>query len=141
MNENMDKKARRRTGLFLLFIGVFTAVVAAALLGIKEEDFISVDAVITEITVRGVDPEEYTVMVRYTVDGQEYEQSLGAYDSRWKVGDTLECRYDPENYENITMGSARTAGIVILVCGFALVAAGSYQFGKAVGSDEEEADF
>ena len=64
---------------------------------------------------------QYIATATYTVDGKEYTRQLDTYDPSYKVGGTVEIKYDPKNPENITSGFK--LGIVSMIIGAVLLAA------------------
>ena len=58
---------------------------------------------------------QYIVMAKYTVDGKEYTTKLDSYSPSYKVGGTVEIKYDPKNPEKITSGFG--FGIYIMIAG------------------------
>jgi len=61
----------------------------------------------------------FHVMVRYTVDGAEYETELGSYTSGMRVGQEIKIMYDPSSPDRIV--EAGYLGVV-LCFGFSVLA-------------------
>ncbi len=64
--------------------------------------------------------DSYIVTANYTVDGKEYTNVLNTYSPSYKVGKTVEVRYDPADPNKVTSGFAigvyaMVVGAVILV--------------------------
>ena len=47
---------------------------------------------------------QYIVTAKYTVDGKEYVEPINSYDPGYKVGGTVEIKYDPSDPSKITSG-------------------------------------
>ncbi len=55
-----------------------------------------------------------TIWVHYTVDGKEYDEVLQFHEvDKFKVGDTITVRYNPEKPNYVTAGKTSTAIIYI----------------------------
>ena len=122
-------------GIMLLVAGVifFTAIR-------KNQNYIE-----TESTVTRVELEEeahtdangdrveatYTVWVKYTVDGKEYEEDLGGM-SEYKAGDKMKIYYNPEDPSQITQTKSLIIPIVILAAGAAALIAGVFSSINAI---------
>ncbi len=104
----MNRLFRKFTPLILI-----AATVIFTLLGIKgikdRKAFTQTTATISSITCDdavGDEDSNYRVMVKYSVDGKEYESELGEYSSNMKEGKEIEIKYNPKNpNEIITAGS------------------------------------
>lgn len=64
--------------------------------------------------------QQYDVTVEYTVNGQKYTEKLGQYSPSYKVGDTVEVRYDPNDPSKMNGGGG--FGIYVLVIGVVILA-------------------
>jgi len=101
----------------LLIAGcVFTIILGAGNLG-KLKAYPKTEAEITRITTTysGEDT-EYEVIVKYTVDGKEYERELGSYQSSFREGKKIEIAYNPENPNEILQNS-KTSNVLVIVVG------------------------
>lgn len=58
---------------------------------------------------------QYIVTAKYTVDGKEYVEPINSYDPGYKVGGTVEIKYDPNDPTKITSGFG--IGIYIMIAG------------------------
>jgi len=65
------------------------------------------------------DDDSYIVTAKYTVDGTEYTNVLDSYSPTYKVGGTVEVRYDPADPNKITSGYG--IGIYSMVVGAAIL--------------------
>ena len=111
--------------VILMVIGLLFAGVSGFVLLQPEAETVPVDVVITDITQTGAGEDiSHTVLVSYEVDGKTYETELNAYQSGWKVGDTLTCKYEVGHPENVSYGNGMILKIGILVIGLAALAAG-----------------
>jgi hypothetical protein len=73
----------------------------------------------------------YTVYVKYTVDGKEYEVEYGVF-SGFKVGDKKTLVYNPDNPEEISDPPSTLLAIILLVGGIASLAGGIFSAVKSV---------
>lgn len=73
----------------------------------------------------------YTVYVKYTVDGTEYETEYGVF-SGFKEGDKKTIVYNPKNPTEISDPASTLLAIAILVGGIASLAGGIFSAVKAV---------
>ena len=70
---------------------------------------------------------QYIVTVKYTVDGKDYTRTLDSYSPSYKVGGTVDIKYDPKNPEKITSGFGFgiylmiAGGVILLIIIFATV--------------------
>ncbi len=74
----------------------------------------------------------YTIIVKYTVDGKEYETLLGELPG-YKVGDMMKIYYNPDDPSQITQTKSMVLPIVIIVAGVAVLAGGIVIGVRAVG--------
>ena len=73
----------------------------------------------------------YTVYVKYTVDGTEYEEEYGVF-SGYKVGDQVTISYDPKNPAEIAQpGNNKLEGYLFILAGVAALAAGIVSLARA----------
>ncbi len=82
-------------GIVFIVIGIVTSNFA----GIKQENRVKTQAIITEIDrKRDSDGDtSYKVWVQYEVQGKLYEEELGAYSSTYSEGKEIEVIYDKNN--------------------------------------------
>lgn len=66
------------------------------------------------------DDTQYTVKVKYTVNGTEYVEELGSYSPSYKVGKTINVLYDPNNPSEVHSGNG--FGIYVLIAGVVILA-------------------
>ncbi len=87
------------------------------------DTFKEVNATITNIDVEygvGEETNQYTVLVKYTVNGKEYEEEIDNYKSSYSVGDEITVKYNPQKPEEIT---AMSKGGLIVYIAVGVVAA------------------
>ena len=95
------------------------------------------DYIKTESTVSNVELEQeaytdadgsrveatYTVTVKYTVDGKEYEEELNGL-GKSQVGDKMTIYYDPEDPSMITQTKSLVIPMIMILAGIAVLAGG-----------------
>jgi ABC-type dipeptide/oligopeptide/nickel transport system permease component len=122
-------------GAVLLFFGVFTMNSAKV-----TKDYLETDAVITKAELqetpgedKNKNPEElYDITVKYTVDGQEYEEYFGVL-SGHKEGDRIKILYNPEDPALISQpGNGPVTALIFFIAGAATLAGGIVSAVKAV---------
>lgn len=64
---------------------------------------------------------QYIATAKHTVDGKEYTRQLDSYDPGYKVGGTVEVKYDPKDPTKITSGFG--FGIYLMIAGGVIVLA------------------
>ena len=64
---------------------------------------------------------QYIATAKYTVDGKEYTTKLDSYDPGYKVGGTVEIKYDPKDPSKMTSGFG--FGIYFMIAGGVIVLA------------------
>ena len=127
------KASSIKMAIGLILVGLIFAVIAGIGIASPDKATETVSAKITDIQIGGTDEEpEYHVFVSYEIDGKKYENELGAYDSSWKVGDVIECKYDPADPETLTTGNGKLFAVVFCVIGVAAIAIGVYMLVKSV---------
>ncbi|MBQ8892202.1 MAG: DUF3592 domain-containing protein [Bacilli bacterium] len=73
----------------------------------------------------------YTVYVKYTVDGQEYNEEYGVF-SGYKEGDKVTISYNPSNPSEIAQPNGFALPIVFFIVGVISLAGGVISIVKAV---------
>lgn len=80
----------------------------------------------------GYDEYDYTVHIRYEIDGKKYEDAVyPGYDSSMKVGDEVEILYQTSNPENIAEGNITGNSVIIIVIGAVITLGGLFMTVKA----------
>ena len=136
---NIFKKAEQlRFAVILLAAGLLISIISAIILLAPDGSYAKVDAVISSIEQFGEgDDAEYSVTVTYTVDGREYKSELGAYDSRWSEGDTIECEYNLDNHAVIRLNSGKLTAGILCAAGIAAVIIGVVQLVRGIKKPAE----
>ena len=114
----------------LRIFAVIIAVIALAF-GIYSTFFQSAGYLKTTATIVSIEEDQesgeddsYIVTAKYTVDGTEYTNVLDSYSPSYKVGGTVEVRYDPSDPNKITSGfgiglySMIVGGVILLITVF-----------------------
>ena len=111
---------------FLLPVGIILIVFGAVMFSIKgkQTGYKTVDAVISKVDLYADEYYEgdthhdatYTVYVKYTVGGKEYEEELGTY-PKLNVGDKMTIIYNPDNPKEISQKVSIVVPIAIIAAG------------------------
>lgn len=116
-----------------LVVGLILAVVAGVSFAAPERETETVVATIVDITSFGTGEDAtHDVTVSYEVAGANYVAVLGAYQSGWRVGDTLECKVEVGHPENISYGDGKMLRLIVLVAGILAAGAGGVMLVKAL---------
>lgn len=111
---------------FLMMLGG-AAFIIFGVIGIKEADtFVPVKAVIESIDVTpgiGDDPDEYKVIVKYTVDGTAYHSDLGTLSNGDHEGKEIDVLYDPEDLGRV-IRPGKAGPIIAIVFGAVVILGG-----------------
>lgn len=136
---NIFKKAEQlRFAVILLAAGLLISIISGIILLAPDGDYAKVDAVISSIEqLNEGDDAEYSVTVTYTVDGKEYKSELGAYDSSWSEGDTIECEYNLNNHAVIRLNSGKLMAGILCAAGIVAVIIGTVQLVKGIKKPAE----
>lgn len=113
--------------IFLLIGIVFTGILGifmAININIKK-NYVPADATIVDF-VRNHSGDNTLTVVKYFVDGQEYESSLNSYSSNWSVGDRVNVYYNPENPDETKMEIPVIMMIVFPSFGIVFIAVGLF---------------
>ena len=123
-------------GLILIIFGGIMFVINS-----KNQDYIKIEATVIDVkeeqeTTTDEDGENttntiYNVTVNYTVDGQEYTQTLDNV-SKHKVGDKMDIYYNPKDPNQITQTKSLILPIALIVAGFAALIGGIVSLVNAV---------
>lgn len=119
-------------GIILIVFGVVVRTFAK-----DNANYVKTDAVVTKTELFEEADEKnntealYTVDVRYTVDGTEYEEEYGEF-SGYKVGDHVTISYDPANPREIAQpGNNKLEAYLFILAGIAAIAAGILSLARA----------
>ncbi|MDE6412926.1 MAG: DUF3592 domain-containing protein [Eubacterium sp.] len=85
--------------VFLILGIVFTsvAIVLASINAHIKSKYTTVEATIVGFEEHHGNHDHALTFVEYSIDGQEYENSINVYNSFWSVGDKITVYYSPEN--------------------------------------------
>ena len=98
----------------------------------QNQDYEKTEATVIDVELEqeaGTDSEgnhvdaSYTVKVKYTVDGKEYEAELNGV-GKSDVGDKMDIFYDPEDPSRVTMTKSLILPMAIIAGGIAMLAGG-----------------
>lgn len=127
MNKIFTFFRESQTARFLIPVGIIFIVFGTVMFMIntKNQDYVKVEGFVskaelieeahTDIDGNHVDA-TYKVYVKYTVDGNEYDQELGEL-SGYKEGDKITIYYDPDDPSKITQTKSLILPIAIVVVG------------------------
>ena len=127
MRESRTVRFLIPAGIMLLIFGIVLFVVNR-----QNQNYLKTEAVVTNSVLEqeaSVDAEgnrteaSYTVSVKYTVDGKEYESELGGL-KEYKAGEKMTIYYNPDDPVKITMTKSMVLPIVIIAAGIAAIAGG-----------------
>ncbi len=106
--------------LIALVLGILAIVFGVK--GMSEaKNFPEVKALVTDIDTTVTydadnnSTEEYTIYVKYTVDGKEYNEVLNGGSGNIKEGDEITVRYNPEKPDYVTDVTTKTATLFIII--------------------------
>lgn len=138
---NIKKMGIKRTfigiGSIFLIIGIVLAIASG--ISISEEmDFKNnadtTEAVITDIVrYHSKNGSKRRPVIKYTVNGREYQQTLSEYHSGMSVGDSITVYYDPNDPANVSSGSLFSS-IMVTGAGVLFAAIGGVFIGVVVVS-------
>ncbi len=137
---DMIKKYEKvRFAASILVVGLIISIISGIILVKPQKDLPTVNATIISIEERGTGEDiEHTVKVSYRAGGKKYESELGAYETGWKVGDTIECRYDPENPSVVSTETGKLMPFIICLVGIAAVIYGAVNLKKSIKANSSD---
>ena len=128
MRESSVARFLLPVGLILIIFGGIMFVINS-----KNQDYIKIEATVIDVKEEQettTDEEGtnttntiYNVTINYTVDGQEYMQTLDNV-SKHKVGDKMDIYYNPKDPNQITQTKSLILPIALIVAGFASLIGG-----------------
>ena len=132
MNKTLGSIIAIVLGLVAIGFGVYTQF-------FQTKGFEQTTATITQIdqTWKGYNDEtmedeyDYTVYVKYTVDGKEYTGKADTYDGSYVEGKEITVYYNPSNPADIH-GDSGILGFIMIGIGVVLVVAGAFLLIKRV---------
>ena len=127
---------------FLIPAGLMILVFGAVYMRIslQNQHFIETEATVTKVVLeeeahRDTDgtmvDATYTVTVKHTVDGKEYEGELPGL-NEMQVGEKMKVYYDPDDPTVLTMSISRLVPMIMMCAGLAAVIGGIVSAGNAV---------
>ena len=126
-------------GRFLIGAGIILIIFGCIVRSIAKDtsNYTRTDAIVTQTELsQEADEEEdtealYTVDVKYTVDGVEYEEEYGEF-AGYKEGDQVTIAYNPKNPREIAQpGTSKNEGYLFILAGAAALAAGIFSLVRA----------
>ena len=114
-------------GLILIAFGVIVLVI-----NMKNHDYIITEATVSNVELiqedyTGTDEnhvdETYSVTVKYTVDGKDYNEKLDNV-SKYNVGDKMTIYYNPKDPSQISQSNSFTLPIIMILGGIASLTGG-----------------
>lgn len=129
MFELFKKFSLVKVAATFLIVGILLTTLSVIGIMTPQKEFTPTEAEIVRIDERtvGQDDPEYTVIVSYTVDGVTYESELGAYESGWKVGQKIECEYDPDDPANVRKDDGAIVPYIVGAAGIFGIVFGAFQ--------------
>ena len=142
MNKIATILRESKTARFLIPIGIFFIVfgIITFVLTQKAKNYLPTDSTITKVEIyeeASTDTEgnrteaTYSVTVKYTVDGKDYESVLVGV-SKQKEGDKMKIYYDPSDPSQITQSKSPIIPLIIIVAGVAALIGGIVSLVNAV---------
>ncbi|MBR2828169.1 MAG: DUF3592 domain-containing protein [Bacilli bacterium] len=122
------------TARFFIPVGIFLIIFGIAMFIINKnnQDYIKTSAIVSKIELveethidengNSVDA-LYKVYVKYTVEGNQYEEELGEL-AGYKKGDKITIYYDPDNPKKITQTKSLILPIAFIIGGCASLVCG-----------------
>ena len=103
-------------GIVLLGIGAYLHFVPAIppeFVGTTDATITDIDTVYSNSTSNGRRNTHMSVLVKYEVDGKEWERELGYYETGMAVGGTVSIQYDTRDPSKISSPAGRKFGAII----------------------------
>lgn len=138
---NLIKKySKIRFSVGIIIVGIIISAIAGTMFAAPDTgNYEKVNATITNIESRqNGDDTEYTVYVKYSVDGKEYQTELGAYQSNWDVGTDVECEYNVENPAELRTGDGKMMSLIICAVGIVAVIYGALTLVKGIKASTDD---
>lgn len=142
MNKIFTFFRESQTARFLIPVGLITVIfgIAMFIINSQNQNYIKIDAIVskTELAEEAYTDADgnlveatYKVFVKYTIDGNEYEQELGQL-SGYNKGDKITIYYNPENPSQITQTKSLVIPIVITSIGMIALFSGIISGSNAI---------
>ena len=136
---NLNAVIKRFVPLLLVIAGIAFCGFGVYLAFFQNKGYAETEAVIERIdeeyvgTAADEGPEyEYTVYVKYTVEGNEYHEILDSYQAGYKEGKTIKVFYDQADPSKVHAES-KTMGIIFMCAGGAAAVIGAAVFVVKLG--------
>ena len=100
----------------LVIIAGIAFIVFGAVNFAQHNKYVETDAVVSKVTIIETfydEPDDVEIMVRYTVDGKEYESLLNNTSTNLKEGQTIKVKYDPADPSKVISSIKSYAFIAI----------------------------
>ena len=131
-----------RLARFLIPAGIILVVFGMVMFGINRQNqgYVKTEATVTDVTLEEEAHKDangntveatYTVRVKYTAEGREYEGELGGM-SEYKVGQKMTIYYDPADPGRITMTISLILPLVLIGAGAAACVGGAVSAANAI---------
>jgi len=124
---NISKLLRRYATPVVIIIMGIVLVVFGNVRKQRDSSYIKTEGVITAIESDydfATETEEHTVYVKYTVDGVEYNSTMGDFEASFKEGQTIKIAYNPANPSEILYQGGVSMGLIIGI-GIAAIVVGA----------------
>lgn len=133
------KYSKIRFAAVLCIAGLILSVIAGIIFFRPQSETEKVSAEIVNIEENSNGEETgYTVTVTYEADGKTFTNELGAYESGWSVGDTIECHYEKGNPADISYGSGKMTAVIVFAAGVLAFLYGVFSLVKSVRTPSGE---
>ena len=123
------------TGIILIIFGIFMFIVNNS-----NRDYIPIEAIVSNVELLEDEMTDadgnrieatYSVNVKYTVDGKEYNEKLENV-SKYNVGDKMKIYYNPKDPSQITQTKSLVLPVIIFVLGIASLTFGIVSIMNAI---------
>ena len=135
MRESSTARFFIPAGLILIIFGIFVLVI-----NMKNQNYIKTDSTVIDVkqtqeaytdSEGNIVEAEYSAIVKYTVDGKEYTDTLDNV-GKYNIGDTISIYYNPSDPSQITQTKSLILPIVLIVGGIASLTGGIISAVRAV---------
>ena len=128
-----------RTARFLIPVGLILIIFGIVFFTVSKQNqnFVKTEATVVKAEMDEVIDEKdrknatYTVEIKYTVDGKEYEGELSGV-SKYEPGDKMTIYYDPDDPAKITQTKSLIIPLVMVAVGIAALAGGGVSASNAI---------
>ena len=134
MNKIITILRESRLARFLIPAGIMLIAAGIVFLSVtsKQQDYLKTEAEVTKVKLEqeaytdangNREEAKYTVGIRYTVGGKEYQTDLDGM-SKYEVGDKMKIYYNPADPSQVTMTTSMIMPLCIIGGGIAMLAGG-----------------